>query len=201
MLVVHPAVGWAVTPSMWTRRVAISITINTYSRRSVMVSIWKRSVANSPDACVRKKVRQLASTTRGAGPILPAARIRRIVPHQPGGRDRPVRLALGGAPNRDFAGRLEDKVTYRVADRRTSGSVRVSPVPTGRASVPGRQRGRGDDPMVPQLARQGTDQRGRHGSVWLGQTRLTNLVTQHGDLVAEYQQLGGHLRLAPRDPG
>jgi hypothetical protein len=33
-----------------------------------------------PAACVRRKVRQLVSTSRGAGPILPAARIRRMVP-------------------------------------------------------------------------------------------------------------------------
>jgi hypothetical protein len=43
-----------------------------------MVSRWKKSVASSPDACVRRNVRQLVSASRGAGPILAAARIRRI---------------------------------------------------------------------------------------------------------------------------
>jgi hypothetical protein len=77
--VVHSAVGWPVTPTICTRRVAISITNKTYNRRSAMVSTWKKSVANSPDACAGRNVRQLVSTSRGAGPILPAARIRRMV--------------------------------------------------------------------------------------------------------------------------
>ena len=37
-------------------------------------------MASEPSACVRRNVRQLVSTSRGAGPIRPAARIRRIVP-------------------------------------------------------------------------------------------------------------------------
>src|SRR4051812_40145273 len=36
--VIHSAVGWAVTPRICTRRVAISITTSTYSRRRVIVS-------------------------------------------------------------------------------------------------------------------------------------------------------------------
>ncbi len=39
-----------------------------------------KSVASSPDAWVCRKVRQLVSTSRGAGPILAAARMRRMVP-------------------------------------------------------------------------------------------------------------------------
>jgi hypothetical protein len=35
-----------------------------------MVSRWKKSAASSPAACVRRNVRQLVSTSRGAGPIL-----------------------------------------------------------------------------------------------------------------------------------
>ena len=50
------------------------------SRRRVMVSMWTKSVPNSPAAWVRRKVRQLVSASRGAGPILAAARIRRMVP-------------------------------------------------------------------------------------------------------------------------
>jgi hypothetical protein len=45
-----------------------------------MVSMWKKSVANSPDARARRKARQLVSMSRGAGPILPVARTRRMVP-------------------------------------------------------------------------------------------------------------------------
>src|SRR5690242_14362458 len=43
--VAHAAVGCAMTPKTCTRRLAISITTSTYSRCSVTVSIWKKSVA------------------------------------------------------------------------------------------------------------------------------------------------------------
>ena len=48
--VVHAPVGCAVTPRMWTRRVRTSITKNTYSRRSPIVSRWKstRGLAAPP---------------------------------------------------------------------------------------------------------------------------------------------------------
>jgi hypothetical protein len=42
--------------------------------------MWKKSVASSPAAWVRRKVRQLVSASRGAGRILAAARIHRMVP-------------------------------------------------------------------------------------------------------------------------
>ena len=67
--VVHTAVGWAVTPRIWTRRLVISMTNSTYSRRRVIVSTWKKSVASSPDAWVRRNVRHVVSMPRGAGPI------------------------------------------------------------------------------------------------------------------------------------
>ena len=47
-------VGCAVTPRMWTRRVACSMTKNAYSRCRVMVSRWNRSQARMPWAWARR---------------------------------------------------------------------------------------------------------------------------------------------------
>jgi hypothetical protein len=44
------AVGFAVTPSTWTRRVACSTTVKQYSRVRVIVSTLKKSQAKIPDA-------------------------------------------------------------------------------------------------------------------------------------------------------
>jgi hypothetical protein len=52
----------------------------------------------------------------------------------------------------------------------------------------------------PELARQGTNERGQHGPVRPRQPRPTDLTTQHGDLVAQHQQLGGHRRIAASRP-
>jgi hypothetical protein len=62
------------------RLVAISMTTSTYSLSRLMVSTWKKSAANSPHAYAGRKVRQLVSRSRGAGPVLPAARTRRMAP-------------------------------------------------------------------------------------------------------------------------
>jgi hypothetical protein len=72
-------------------------------------------------------------------------------------------------------------------------------MPADQSAVPGQQRGRGNDPMPPQLARQCPDQGGEHGPVRPGQARPTDLAAQHGDFVAQHQQLDDHLRLATRD--
>jgi hypothetical protein len=46
--VTQAPVGLAVTPRMWTRRLATSITNSTYRRLSSTVSTWKRSHARMP---------------------------------------------------------------------------------------------------------------------------------------------------------
>jgi hypothetical protein len=46
----HCPLGWAVTPRMWIRRMATCMTNSTYKRRSVIVSMWKKSAASNPDA-------------------------------------------------------------------------------------------------------------------------------------------------------
>jgi hypothetical protein len=52
--------------------------------------------------------------------------------------------------------------------------------------------------MLPKFTGKGADQGGQHGPVWPGQPGPTDLAAQHGDLVAQHQQLGGHRRLAAR---
>lgn len=47
--VVQAPVGWAVTPRTCTVRVRTSMTNRTYSRRRLMVSMWKKSTASSLD--------------------------------------------------------------------------------------------------------------------------------------------------------
>jgi hypothetical protein len=64
---VHARSGYRVTPRMWTRRVAISITNSTYRRRRKIVSMVKKSQASRPSAWARRNVRQEVSRPRGAG--------------------------------------------------------------------------------------------------------------------------------------
>ena len=56
--------------------------------------------------------------------------------------------------------------------------------PSREATVPRQQRRRRDDPMLPQLTRQATNQHGQHGPVWPRQARPTKLPTQHSNLMA-----------------
>jgi len=72
--------GRAVTPRIWTRRVAASMANRTYSRRRKIVSTWKkRSQASRPSAWVRRSARQEVSRARGAGRGCLARMIRRTV--------------------------------------------------------------------------------------------------------------------------
>jgi hypothetical protein len=47
---VQAPVGLAVTLKMWTRRVSISMTKNTYTRLRNAVSTWAKSHASNPEA-------------------------------------------------------------------------------------------------------------------------------------------------------
>jgi hypothetical protein len=61
------ALGLAVTPARWTRRVSSSMKNSTYSRRSVAVSTVKKSHARMPAACWWRNARQVVAVRRGAG--------------------------------------------------------------------------------------------------------------------------------------
>jgi hypothetical protein len=71
--------GRAVTPRIWTRRVATSMANRTYSRRRKIVSTWEKSQASRPSAWVRRNARQEVSRARGAGRGFLARMIRRTV--------------------------------------------------------------------------------------------------------------------------
>ena len=62
-------------------------------------------------------------------------------------------------------GQADHEVTHLVNDAWPSRPVRIRPVPADQAAVPGQQRGRRNDAMLPQLTWQTTNQGGQHGSV------------------------------------
>lgn len=65
-------VGWAVTPRMWMRRVACSMTKNAQSRCRVIVSRWNRSQVKIACACAWRNWDQIGPVRRGDG-SMPAA--------------------------------------------------------------------------------------------------------------------------------
>lgn len=62
--VVQAAVGWAVVPMMWMRRVACSMMAKTYSRAPVRVRVSKKSAARIACAWLRRKCRGLGGFPR-----------------------------------------------------------------------------------------------------------------------------------------
>ena len=65
--VTHAPAACGVTPSTWTRRVAISITNSTYSRFRNTVSTVKKSTASTPLAWARRNCRHETIDRLGAG--------------------------------------------------------------------------------------------------------------------------------------
>lgn len=76
-----PATGWTGcdTEQMHSAGADLHHEQDVHSRRRKIVSIWKKSQANSPAACVRRKVRHEVFASRGTGPIRWARKIRRTV--------------------------------------------------------------------------------------------------------------------------
>jgi hypothetical protein len=102
------------------------------------------------------------------------------------------------SPARVIPSQPPNKITYFVADTWAARKVRIRPVPADQATVPGQQRARRDDAMLPQLAGKPADQGGQHGPVRPGQTWPGNLATQHRDLMAQHHQLSDYRGLATR---
>jgi hypothetical protein len=102
------------------------------------------------------------------------------------------------SPARVIPSQPPNKITYLVADTWAAGKVRIRPVPADQATMPGQQRARRDDAMLPQLAGKPADEGGQHGPVRPGQTWPGNLATQHRDLMAQHHQLSDHRGLATR---
>jgi hypothetical protein len=117
---------------------------------------------------------------------------------RPGGRGQPILLRSADVPARVIPSQPPNKITYLVADTWAARKVRIRPVPADQATVPGQQRARRDDAMLPQLAGKPADEGGQHGPVRPGQTWPGNLATQHRDLMAQHHQLSDHRGLATR---
>lgn len=77
--VVQAAVGWAVVPMMWMRRVACSMMAKTYSRAPVRVRVSKKSAARIACAWLRRKLAQVWWSRWGAGSMPWAWRISQTV--------------------------------------------------------------------------------------------------------------------------
>ena len=76
-----------------------------------------------------------------------------------------------------------------VVDRWPSGPVRVGPPSAHEAAMPAQDRVRGDQAMAAQRAGQPPDEGGEHGPVRPVQARSRVGAAQHGDLVAQHEEL------------
>jgi hypothetical protein len=111
-----------------------------------MVSRWKKSVASSPAAWVRRKVRQLVSVRpwcgaeAGGGEDAADGSLADVVPE-------PGEFSLDAAmpPPRIFPGQPGDQVTEFVVDRWASWSVGVGPFSCDETAMPCQQRAGCDD--------------------------------------------------------
>jgi hypothetical protein len=95
------------------------------------------------------------------------------------------------------SGRSLDEIPDFVADRRAARPVRIRPVPRDQMAMPRQQCGRGDGPVLTEVAGQQPGQRGQHGSIRPGGSRPTDLAAQHGDFMPQHQQLCCLRRIAP----
>ncbi len=76
-----------------------------------------------------------------------------------------------------------------LAPHRASRCIRIGPFHLDQAPVPGQQRGRGHDPVQPQVPRQQPGQCGEHGTVSPVRFRAGDLRAQHRDLMAQHEDL------------
>jgi hypothetical protein len=158
----------------------------------VTQSTWKKSHARSVSAWVRRKLRQvwsLAASWRGRqAPGAQDAADRR-------GGDamaQAAQLALDPlvSPRRVLGGQPHDQSGQAVADRRPARRPGLAPFTGGQTAMPPQDGARGDQPADTQLPGQNPDERGQHCAVSPVQARFRNSTPQHGDLMAEHQDLG-----------
>jgi hypothetical protein len=93
------------------------------------------------------------------------------------------------SPARIVSRQPHDEIPHLGADPRTTRPVRIRPVPLDQTAMPSQQRGRGDDPVLTEVTGQQPGQRGQHRPVRPRGPWATGLSAQHGDLVAQHQQL------------
>ena len=82
-----------------------------------------------------------------------------------------------------------DQNGEHVADRRTTGAVRVGPLLAHKAAMPAQDRVRADQTVAAQCSRQAPDQCGEHGPVRPVQAWSGVGAAQDGDLVAQHEEL------------
>jgi hypothetical protein len=155
--VVHTVVGCAVTPRMWTRRLAIS-----RADHRVGAARWCRG-GGSPwqqPGCL--KVRQWVSIQQGAGPRCLAARMRRMVPVPMWCPSRVSSPWMRRCPQRGLS-RASRMMSSRSSApmRRRPGGLRIGPFLGDQALVPGQESGGGDESVATQLAGQEPGQGGQ----------------------------------------
>ena len=120
--VTQAALGLAVTPARWTRRVPSSMKNNTYSRRSQTVSTVKKSQATIPAACWRRNARQVVVVGRGAGSSPWRRSVVRIAVAETRIAE-PEQFALDAlvAPARVLPGQADDQLLQLLVERRSPG--------------------------------------------------------------------------------
>ena len=112
-----------------------------------------------------------------------------------GGRDldaEPEELALDAlvAPARVLPGQADDQLLDVLIERRSPESTTgIGPGAGDQAAVPAQQRLRGDEEAGPAGSWQHAADRGEQGSVGRLQPRSLDLAAQHGELVAQHQDL------------
>jgi hypothetical protein len=101
------------------------------------------------------------------------------------------------SPAAVLGGELLDQRGDLGADWRPSFPVRVGPFPGDQPAVPPKDSARGDQAVHPQPSRQAPDQRGKDGAIAPVQPGPGIGAVQHGDLVAQHEQLGVFGRRGP----
>jgi hypothetical protein len=136
-----------------------------------MVSRVKKSVASSPVARARRKVRHPVSLRRGAGPAVRRPESAGSCPRPRGAQPGQFSLEASVSPGRIVVCQAQHQGSDLVITRGPAGPVGIGPTLGDQAAVPSQQGGRGDESMVTHRTGQQPGQSGQDRSVWPGQAR------------------------------
>ena len=156
------------------------------------MSTVKKSVATMPLAWARRNSVQVGPARRGAG----GSRWRRKDVGDAGLGDRDAELLQLAddaqvAPAGVLPGQTEDQLDRLLRQGRPSWpSVRVGPAPADERPMPAQDRLGGDEERRPALAWHEPGQAGDERPVGPAEAGPCDLTAQHGQLVAEHQDLG-----------
>jgi hypothetical protein len=94
------------------------------------------------------------------------------------------------APPGILPDQAQDQLDGLVGKGRTTWSTMgVGPAPANKRAVPAKDRLRCDEERTPVLARYETSEEGNEGTVGPGEAGTSDLAAQHGELVAQYEDL------------